>query len=96
MDEIGLLEGINITITSIVMVFLVLFGMLLILVAFKYIFKDEPVAAKKVEHSPQPTLPLEFEEDTENKTAAVLMALILANDNKQNKYYQVNSVKRVK
>lgn len=96
MDEIGLLEGINITITSIVMVFLVLFGMLFILVAFKYIFKEESVVEKKVISNTQPTVPLEFEEDIETQTAAILMALILANDNKQNKFYQVSSVKRVK
>ena len=96
MDEIGLLEGINITITSIVMVFLVLFGMLFILVAFKYIFKKESVVEKKVISNTQPTVPLEFEEDIETQTAAILMALILANDNKQNKFYQVSSVKRVK
>lgn len=96
MNEIGLMEGINITLTSIIMVFIVLFGMLLILVAFKYIFKEKVITAKEKEDYVETTINHEFEEDTETKTAAVLIALVLANENKQNKYYQVSSVKRVK
>ncbi|WP_034551520.1 OadG family protein [Carnobacterium funditum] len=94
MTSISLLEGINISITSIVMVFLVLFGLQLILISFKYIFKEENSINKEKVVLPIKKDPLE--EDEETKTVAALTALVLANEDQQDKYYQVTSIKRIR
>lgn len=94
MTDTSLLEGLTISITSIVIVFLVLFGLQLILVSFKYMFKEEILVEKEEKKLP---LTKDFlEEDEETKTVAALMALILANEDQQDKYYQITSIKRVK
>lgn len=94
MTNTSLLEGLTISITSIVIVFLVLFGLQLILVSFKYIFKEE-IPVEKEEEKLSLTKD-SLEEDEETKTVAALMALILANEDQQDKYYQITSIKRVK
>jgi Na+-transporting methylmalonyl-CoA/oxaloacetate decarboxylase gamma subunit len=94
MTNTSLLEGLTISITSIVIVFLVLTGLLLILVSFKYIFKEE-IPVEKEEKKLSLTKD-SLEEDEETKTVAALMALILANEDQQDKYYQVTSIKRVR
>lgn len=94
MTHTSLLEGVTISITSIVIVFLVLFGLQLILVSFKYIFKEEIPVEK--EEKKLPLVKDSLEEDEETKTVAALMALILANEDQQDKYYQVTSIKRVR
>ena len=94
MTDTSLLEGLTISITSIVIVFLVLFGLQLILASFKYIFKEEIPVEK--EEKKLPLIKDSLEEDEETKTVAALMALILANENQQDKYYQVTSIKRVR
>ncbi|MGB3160100.1 OadG family transporter subunit [Carnobacterium sp.] len=92
--RISLSEGINVSIISIVIVFLVLFGLQLILISFKYIFKEDKTLNQ------ENALPLAeinvLEEDEETKIVAALTALILANEDQQDKYYQVTSIKRVK
>lgn len=94
MTDVSLLEGINISVTSIVIVFLVLFGLQLILISFKYIFKEE-LPEKKEEVKP-PIKKDHLEEDEETKIVATLTALILANEDQQDKQYQVTSIKRVR
>ncbi|MCA9765261.1 MAG: OadG family protein [Carnobacterium sp.] len=94
MSDISLLEGLNVSITSLVIVFLVLFGLQLILISFKYLFKEEKSIKK--EKTPLTVVKNTLEEDDETKTVAVLMALILANENQQDKHYQVISIKRVR
>ncbi|MGX7394324.1 OadG family transporter subunit [Carnobacterium mobile] len=96
MTDISLLKGITISITSIVMVFLVLLGLLLILTSFKYIFKEKTEKPIKIENAPVQMQKDPLEEDEETKTVAALTALILANEDQQDKHYQVTSIKRVK
>lgn len=99
MTDISLLRGINISITSIVIVFLVLLGLQLILTSFKYIFKEEKEISTKKESVPVQPVQMKndvLEEDEETKTVAALMALVLANEDQQDKHYQVTSIKRVK
>ena len=96
MEDIGLVEGINITITSIVVVFLVLLGLQLVLIAFKYLFKEDITIEKKGIPAAIQRKEELLEEDEETKQVAVLMALILANDNQQDKYYKIASIKRIK
>lgn len=96
MTDISLLKGITISITSIVMVFLVLLGLQLILTSFKYIFKEETEKPIKIENAPVQMQKDPLEEDEETKTVAALTALILANEDQQDKHYQVTSIKRVK
>lgn len=94
MTDTSLLEGINISVTSILIVFLVLFGLQLILISFKYIFKeDRPIKKEQVIFStPKDNL----QDDEETKTVAALTALILANEDQQDKHYQITSIKRVR
>ncbi|SFH64035.1 OadG family transporter subunit [Pisciglobus halotolerans] len=96
MTNISLLKGINISVTSIVMVFLVLLGLQLILTSFKYIFREEKEKLTKTENAPIQTKKDSLEEDEETKMVAALTALILANEDQQDKHYQVTSIKRVK
>ncbi|MFL2101430.1 OadG family transporter subunit [Desemzia sp. FAM 23989] len=99
MTDISLLRGINISITSIVIVFLVLLGLQLILTSFKYIFKEEKEIPTRKESVPVQPVQMKndvLEEDEETKTVAALMALVLANEDQQDKHYQVTSIKRVK
>lgn len=94
MTDTSLLEGINISVTSIVIVFLVLFGLQLILISFKYVFKEEiPIKEEQVILS---TRKDNLAEDEETKTVAALTALMLANEDQQDKHYQITSIKRVR
>ena len=94
MTDISLLEGINISVTSIVIVFLVLFGLQLILISFKYIFKEDvPIKKEQIIFSTQKD---NLQDDEETKTVAALTALILVNEDQQNKHYQITSIKRVR
>ncbi|MDN6625718.1 MAG: OadG family protein [Pisciglobus halotolerans] len=96
MEDIGLTEGINITITAIVVVFLVLIGLQIVLIAFNYLFKKDGLIEDKQMTAEIERKKEEFEEDEETKQVAFLMALILANDNQQDKHYKVTSIKRIK
>lgn len=96
MEDIGLTEGINITITAIVVVFLVLIGLQIVLIAFNYLFKEDERIKDKQMTAEIKRKKEEFEEDEETKQVALLMALILASDNQQDKHYKVISIKRIK
>lgn len=94
--EVSLAEGLEIAIVSIAIVFFVLIGLMLILMSFKYIFKEAETkktvsAAQGVTPGPMP-----LQEDEETKEVAALMALIEANKDLQDKKYQITSIKRIK
>ena len=104
MENFTILDGVIVTVISILVVFLVLIGLQLVISLSRIIIekqKGHPDVAteevKIVQQSngfSQSTPPLE--EDEETKTVAALMALILANDDQQDKCYQVTTIKRIR
>ncbi len=86
MNNLTLTEGIVVSLICIFVVFVILAGLYIVIRMFSVIFKEElPVVEKKVvTNVVQP--------DEESKNVAMLMALILANDDKDNKTYEVVSI----
>lgn len=95
--DLSLAEALLITFTSIFMVFLVLIGLMLVTMTFKYIFKEEPSTKEPIprtglSETPSPeSLPL----NKDPKMVAALAALIVANEENQDRQYTVVSVERM-
>ncbi|MBE9389594.1 OadG family transporter subunit [Vagococcus salmoninarum] len=96
MTEISITEAVMISIGCIITVFIVLIGLQIIMTMFKYLKNDEvavtTVKAQPVMAQQQTTL----ETDQETEEVAMLMALVLANDNQQDKKYEIANIKRLK
>ncbi|CAD5896695.1 MULTISPECIES: OadG family protein [Carnobacterium] len=89
MTEISLSEGFILSIGCIITVFIVLIGLQFILTLFKFIGADVPIEVKPVNG-------ISLLHDSETEEVAVLMALILANGELQDKKYQLTEIKRIK
>ena len=104
MENFTIMDGVVVTVISILVVFLVLIGLQLVVSLLRIIIERQKgqqtadTEGMKTAHprngrSPSKT-PLE--EDEETKTVAALMALISANEEQQDKHYQVTSIKRIR
>ena len=104
MGNFTIMDGVVVTVISILVVFLVLMGLQLVISLSRMIIEkqkgrphtdtEELKTGHKNNGFTQSTPPLEDDEET--KTVAVLMALILANEDQQDKHYQVTSIKRIR
>ncbi|MBM6614261.1 OadG family protein [Desemzia sp. RIT804] len=104
MENFTIMDGVVVTVISMLVVFLVLIGLQFVISLFRIIIERQKgqqfTDSKKMETPQQsngffPSKKL-LEEDEETKTVAALMALILANEDQQDKYYQVTSIKRIR
>lgn len=94
MEQITMIEGLGLSAVAIIVVMLVLAGLMGIVTAFKYL-DNEPVATP-LTSSQASGQPSALVEDEESKTVAALMALIMANQDQQDKKYRISSIKRIK
>ena len=85
MTYINLMDGLTISVISMAIVFVLLSILSLIIHTFQFIFKQE--------------LPIKSDspifEDEELKTVAALTALIMVNEDNNNKTYKIESIERV-
>lgn len=104
METFTIMDGVVVTVISMLVVFLVLIGLQLVVSLFRIIIERQKgqqitdTAGMKTVHQKNgltPSKPL-LEEDEETKIVAALMALISANEDQQDKHYQVTSIKRIR
>lgn len=95
---LSIADAILVMVTCFIMVFLVLAGLMVVTMAFKYIFKEEAVepapAAQSIVPSSHTTSSPPLNQDPQ--MIAAMTALIVANEEETDKTYTVTSVKRVK
>lgn len=105
MRDFTIMDGVVIAVISVLVVFLVLIGLQLIINLFKFFSgKNNNLQMKmnmedtKEERNNQPsrTLSVDPQSNEELKTVAALMALILANNDHQDKQYRITSIKRIR
>lgn len=98
MTYISFFDGITISLTSIIVVFFLLFLLSVIINTFQYVFKEKKAQIPQTEFNPATELNTlnPIEEDDETKTVAILTALILLNEESGGKTYEILSAKRVK
>ncbi|GAA0704287.1 hypothetical protein GCM10008904_11490 [Paraclostridium ghonii] len=95
-NEISIMEAINITISSMTIVFLTLILISLVLSSFKYIFKAKPQVEKIVKNDTS-KLKEDFEEDDEeDKIVVAIAASIMAGEGKINPNLHVKRITRIK
>ena len=91
------MEAINITISSMAIVFLTLILISFVLSSFKYIFKTKP---KVKEELVKKDLPVSqdntYDDDDEDKIVVALAASIMAGDGKINPNLHVKKITRIK
>lgn len=96
-NEISIMEAINITISSMAIVFLTLILISFVLSSFKYIFKTKP---KVKEELVKRDLPVSqdstYDDDNEDKIVVALAASIMAGDGKINPNLHVKKITRIK
>ena len=96
-NEISIMEAINITISSMAIVFLTLILISFVLSSFKYIFKTKP---KVKEELVKKDLPVSqdntYDDDDEDKIVVALAASIMAGDGKINPNLHVKKITRIK
>lgn len=92
MDNFTMLDGVVITVVSILVVFLVLIG-LQIVISFLRLGANRK--KRKYQQTKQ-SITAYLEEDEETKTVAALTALILANEDQQDKHYQITFIERIR
>ena len=96
-NEISIMEAINITISSMTMVFLTLILISFVLSSFKYIFKTKP---KVKEELVKRDLPVSqnstYDDDEEDKIVVALAASIMAGEGKINPNLHVKKITRIK
>ncbi|MER2295273.1 MAG: OadG family protein [Desemzia incerta] len=97
MENFTLMDGILVTIVSILVVFSVLIGLLVVLQLFQFLPKDKQhqIDIQKPSNH-QTSLVEDIEVNEETKLVAGIMALILANQDQQNKKYQITKIKRIR
>ena len=109
MENFTIMDGVVVAVVSILTVFLVLIGLQLVINLFKFFSgkkndsqmkmnKEDAKEDAKEERSNQPsrTLSVDLPVNEELKTVAALMALILANDDHQDKQYRITLIKRIR
>lgn len=93
MEKFSYLDIVVITVIGLLVVFLVLIGWQLI----HQMMKFRPKKYQEIESfSPEKQNDLAVDEDKETRMVAVLMALILANDEQQDKTYCVTKIERIR
>ncbi|WP_270647789.1 OadG family protein [Paeniclostridium hominis] len=96
-NEISIMEAINITISSMAIVFLTLILISFVLSSFKYIFKTKP---KVKEELVKRDLPVSqnstYDDDEEDKIVVALAASIMAGEGKINPNLHVKKITRIK
>lgn len=93
MEKFSYLDIVVITVIGLLVVFLVLIGRQLI----HQMMKFRPKKYQEIESfSPEKQNDLAVDEDKETRMVAVLMALILANDEQQDKTYCVTKIERIR
>lgn len=93
MEKFSYLDIVVITVIGLLVVFLVLIGWQLI----HQMMKFRPKKYQEIESfSPKKQNDLAVDEDEETRMVAVLMALILANDEQQDKTYCVTKIERIR
>ncbi|GAA0104875.1 hypothetical protein UT300013_14980 [Paraclostridium sordellii] len=96
-NEISIMEAINITISSMTIVFLTLILISLVLASFKYIFKTKPQVKEKLINKNLETTNKNFEEDDEeDKIVVALAASIMAGEGKIDPNLHVKRITRIK
>ncbi|MGT2667178.1 OadG family protein [Streptococcus rifensis] len=96
MENITIMEALGLSAVAIIVVMIVLVGLMVIVNGFKYISGSEQVTVASIPQPATSPAPAVLEEDDETKTVAALTALIMANDNQQDKKYRITSIKRIK
>ena len=93
MEKFSYLDIVVITVIGLLVVFLVLIGWQFI----HQLMKFGPKKYQEIESiSPEKQNDLAVDEDEETRMVAVLMALILANDEQQDKSYCVTKIERIR
>ncbi|MFR8868737.1 OadG family protein [Paraclostridium sordellii] len=96
-NEISTMEAINITISSMAIVFLTLILISLVLASFKYIFKTKPQVKEKLINKNLEITNGNFEEDDEeDKIVVALAASIMAGEGKIDPNLHVKRITRIK
>ncbi|CEN21351.1 Na-transporting methylmalonyl-CoA/oxaloacetate decarboxylase [[Clostridium] sordellii] len=91
------MEAINITISSMAIVFLTLILISLVLASFKYIFKTKSQVKEKLINKNLETTNANFEEDDEeDKIVVALAASIMAGEGKIDPNLHVKRITRIK
>lgn len=91
------MEAINITISSMTIVFLTLILISLVLASFKYIFKTKPQVKEKLINKNLETTNTNFEkDDEEDKIVVALAASIMAGEGKIDPNLHVKRITRIK
>lgn len=101
MGEFTILDGVIITVISILVVFLVLIGLQIVMGLLRVLLKRRKVTPMsesnlQVQQPMSSEPPESLEEDEETRTVAVLTALILANQDQQDKKYHIIAIKRIR
>lgn len=95
-NEISIMEAINITLSSMAIVFLALILISLVLSSFKYIFKTKPQGEKIVKKDIAKAQASFEEDDEEDKIVVALAASIMAGEGKINPNLHVKRITRIK
>ncbi|MGL5329138.1 MAG: OadG family protein [Peptostreptococcaceae bacterium] len=95
MNEISLIDGLYITLSSMLVVFLTLFVISLILSSFKNIFKENKIIENKLSRHKE-EVAITNEEDEEDKIVVALAASIMAGNGKVNPNLHIRSITRIK
>ena len=95
-NEISIIEAINITISSMAIVFLTLILISLVLSSFKYIFKAKPQSKKVMQKKAEKEQIAFDEDDEEERVVVALAASIMAGEGKINPNLHVKRITRIK
>ena len=96
MDRFSYLDIVVIAVIGLLAIFLVLIGWQLIRQLMKVGSRTRKVSGQADLLVQEKQDPLVGDEDEETRMVAVLMALVLANDNHQDKSYQVTKIERIR
>lgn len=95
-NEISIMEAINITISSMTIVFLTLILISLVLSSFKYIFKAKPQVKPVIKKEVEKEQIAFDEDDEEDRVVVALAASIMAGEGKINPNLHVKRITRIK
>ncbi|GAA0099640.1 hypothetical protein UT300012_03540 [Paraclostridium bifermentans] len=95
-NEISIMEAINITISSMTIVFLTLILISLVLSSFKYIFKTKSQVKTVVKKEAEKAQIAFDEDEEEDRVVVALAASIMAGEGKINPNLHVKRITRIK
>lgn len=95
-NEISIMEAINITISSMTIVFLTLILISLVLSSFKYIFKTKPQVKTVIKKEIEKEQVAFDEDDEEDRVVVALAASIMAGEGKINPNLHIKRITRIK